>query len=53
MRRDLEENLNLIEPQTFRKGTYGDWKTVLDEEILEKFYSFFPGDISKIDYKIQ
>ena len=35
-KRNLEENLNLIEPQTFRKGTYGDWKTVLDEEILEE-----------------
>lgn len=52
-KRNLEENLNLIEPQTFRKGTYGDWKTVLDEEILEKFYSFLPGDISKIEYKNQ
>lgn len=50
-KRSLKENLNLIEPKTFNKGTSGEWRKVLDKETLEEFYSILPGDISIVEYK--
>jgi len=49
--RTLKENLSLFERRTFNKGKSGEWRKVLDEETMEKFYSILPGDISKVEYK--
>ena len=49
--RSLKENLNHFESKTFRKGVSGEWKKILDNDILKKFYSILPGDINEIIYK--
>ena len=50
-KRNLVDNLNQFQPQTFRKGESEGWKKVLDDEILKEFYSILPDDINKIEYK--
>tara|TARA_B100001123_G_scaffold40816_1_gene41976 strand:- start:816 stop:1742 length:927 start_codon:yes stop_codon:yes gene_type:complete len=49
--RGFEKNITDFEIKTFREGKIDNWKKILDNKILEKFYSELPEDIKKIEYK--
>ena len=49
--RGFKKNITDFEMKTFREGKINNWKNILDDKTLEKFYSELPGDIKKIEHK--